>query len=40
MSLWLLCRLPGLREGPEQRAISLLRTWFGWRSAPSTPLRG
>jgi lipopolysaccharide exporter len=40
MSLWLLCRLPGLREGPEQRAIWLLRTWFGWRSAPSTPLRG
>jgi lipopolysaccharide exporter len=40
MSLWLLCRLPGLREGPEQRAISLLQVCLGWASPPSMPFRG
>jgi lipopolysaccharide exporter len=39
MSLWLLCRLPGLREGPEQRAIWLIQTWLPWVSARSTPSR-
>jgi lipopolysaccharide exporter len=39
MSLWLLCRLPGLREGPEQRAIWLIQTGLRWVSARSTPSR-
>ena len=39
-SLWLLWRLTGFREGPEQRAIWLLQTWLGWVSARSTPSRG
>ena len=39
-SLWLLWRLTGLGEGPEQRAIWLLQTWLGWVSARSTPCRG
>ncbi len=40
ISLWLLWRLTGLHEGPEQRAIWLLQTWLGWVSARSTPSRG
>jgi PST family polysaccharide transporter len=40
LSLWLLWRLTGFGEGPEQRAIWLLQTWLGWVSARSTLYRG
>ena len=40
ISLWLLWRLTGLREGPEQRAIWLLQTWLGWVSGRSALSRG
>lgn len=39
MALWLLSRLPGLHQGPEQRALWLVQTWVRWVWARSTPSR-